>query len=81
MTTAAEDLRCVSERELATLLGLTVSGLRKMRVAGTGPRSLRLGTRRIAYRVEDVKEWLLSRPTASGERGTVSLVRGGRERV
>jgi hypothetical protein len=47
----------LTEHQLARKLGLTISGMRKLRWAGRGPRYLRLG-RVIRYRVQDVEDWL-----------------------
>lgn len=47
----------LTESETARLLNLSVSGLRKWRRNGSGPRYVRLG-RLIRYRVADIQVWL-----------------------
>jgi excisionase family DNA binding protein len=44
------------EREAASLLGVSVQTLRRLRKAGTGPRHFRIG-RNILYRRGDVIAW------------------------
>lgn len=50
---------------LAQKLGLTERALADWRAKGTGPKFIRLGGRRVAYRPEDVDSWLLSQVRAS----------------
>jgi excisionase family DNA binding protein len=45
------------EREAANFLGVSVSGLRKWRNRGIGPRYCRFG-RLIRYRLSDLNEWI-----------------------
>ncbi len=44
--------------QVANLLQLSPSTLKKWRNEGRGPRWLRLGSRRIRYREADVESWL-----------------------
>jgi predicted DNA-binding transcriptional regulator AlpA len=54
--------RCVvSEKEAAGYVGLSQVHMRTMRYAGAGPRFVRLGERRIGYRMTDLDAWLESR--------------------
>ena len=46
----------------ATYVGLGRSTLEKMRCTGDGPKFIRLGSRRVAYRQRDLDEWLDARP-------------------
>jgi predicted DNA-binding transcriptional regulator AlpA len=48
--------------QAATYVGLGRSTLEKMRCTGDGPKFIRLGPRRVAYRQRDLDEWLDSRP-------------------
>jgi predicted DNA-binding transcriptional regulator AlpA len=48
----------LDQRQAAHLLRLSVRTLERHRVAGTGPRFIRLGRRLIRYRVSDLAEWV-----------------------
>jgi predicted DNA-binding transcriptional regulator AlpA len=48
----------LSEEELSKKLGLSRPSLARHRRFGTGPKFVRLGPRRIAYRPNAVDEWL-----------------------
>jgi phage terminase Nu1 subunit (DNA packaging protein) len=50
------DLR--SPKEIADLLGVTVACLIAWRRTGIGPVFTRIGTRKIAYDMRDVKAWV-----------------------
>jgi hypothetical protein len=55
-----EDLSALlTEREVAAKLKISISGVRKLRWAGRGPKCLRWG-RLIRYRARDVEDWLTS---------------------
>jgi predicted DNA-binding transcriptional regulator AlpA len=56
----AED-ELLRERELAALLKLSLSQVKKMRAEGTGPPFIRLSERAIRYRRSAVEEWLRRR--------------------
>ena len=60
------DLR--SPKEIADLLGVTVTCLIAWRRTGMGPTFTRIGTRKVAYDMRDVKAWLDMRkqPASSG---------------
>lgn len=79
MNSNEDDLRCVKEARAAGLLDLSASGLRKMRIAGTGPKSFRVGKRQIRYRISDLREWLLARPaaTSAGRGSVIAMTKGG----
>jgi len=49
--------RLLKPDEAAELLGLSSSTLSKMRLKGDGPAFVKLGKRRVAYRVSDLAEW------------------------
>lgn len=51
----------ITEAETAKMLSLSVPTLRRMRAEGTAPRFIRLGVRRLGYRIADVDAWLASR--------------------
>ena len=50
--------RILRTREAAAYIGLAAATLEKRRVAGEGPRFIRLGGRSIGYAIEDLDEWL-----------------------
>lgn len=51
----------LDEGALAERLSLSRRTLQRFRITGAGPRWIRLGTRRIAYRVADVEAWAAAR--------------------
>ena len=55
------DKRLLTEKELSTWIGLSLPTLQRMRSKGGGPKFIRLGFRRLAYRPSDVEDWLASR--------------------
>jgi predicted DNA-binding transcriptional regulator AlpA len=56
---AAQDI--LSERQVSDWLGLSEPTLFRHRRDGTGPRFIRLSTRRVAYRRSAVEAWLSQR--------------------
>ncbi len=65
-TTRADDT-LLSQKRVATMLGLTTRALEAWRARGEGPAFIRLSVRCIRYRRADVEAWLASRehqPTA-----------------
>ena len=50
--------------QLAKAYGLAEVTLRKWRIAGTGPRFVRLG-RCVRYRIADIESWVSSRTVGS----------------
>jgi len=48
-------------RELAQRLGISQRSLERMWQAGTGPKGLRLGERRIVYPLDQVELWEATR--------------------
>lgn len=51
--------------EAARILGISKVTLQRMRSAGTGPRYVLLGQRRIAYRSTDILDWLNAQTVVS----------------
>lgn len=51
----------LTEKDVSALLGICVGTLQRMRSNGTGPRFVRLGDRRLAYRACDVEQWVVAR--------------------
>lgn len=49
--------RLLSKKDLAMRWGITQRTLENWRSAGTGPKWIILGTNRVRYRIEDVKEF------------------------
>jgi predicted DNA-binding transcriptional regulator AlpA len=55
------DKRVVSEAEAAGQCDLSLVHFRRLRQLGDGPRYVKLGARRIGYRICDVLEWVEQR--------------------
>lgn len=51
-------LRVISEKDAACFIGISQPQLRRMRRAGQAPRHVRLGRRRLGYRLADLIAWL-----------------------
>jgi predicted DNA-binding transcriptional regulator AlpA len=59
-------LALLTQREAAELLRLNERTLIRLRVAGTGPKYIRIGrTKVVRYRPEDVQSWLASKLISS----------------
>ena len=54
----------LTQREAAAVLCLSERTLERLRVAGTGPRYVKLG-RRVAYREADLEAWIAARVVGS----------------
>jgi len=52
------DERVLNEREASKFCGFSTSTLRRRIDGGTGPKILRLSSKRIGFRVRDLKAWL-----------------------
>lgn len=57
--------RIVSTSEATFLLGISRASLQRLRSNGGGPRFVKLGKRKVAYRMADLEEWLDSRAAIS----------------
>lgn len=67
MVELAEQLeKLLSEREASNFLDLTPSTLRKWRQLRKGPAFIRLSSRCVKYRVEDLKKFLAERLVTPG---------------
>jgi hypothetical protein len=55
----------LNEYQVAEMLGVSVSTVRRWRLLHQGPRFLKVGVL-CKYRVEDLSEWLAFRPTGGG---------------
>lgn len=64
--TPLDDIRVLTSAETAKLLTVSAPVMERWRAAGTGPRFVRLSTRRIGYRVADLRAWMADR-AAGGE--------------
>jgi predicted DNA-binding transcriptional regulator AlpA len=53
--------------EASALVGVAEATLRYWRFVGTGPRSFKLGARKVAYKKSDVLDWLEAQYNAEGE--------------
>ncbi len=56
----------LNEKQLCSWLGVGQATLSRWRYAGTGPRFVHLGPRRLAYRKSEVERWLAERERESG---------------
>lgn len=54
----------VDEFQAATITGISVSSLRKMRVTGGGPQYAKIG-QRVRYRVTDLEQYVAERLVTS----------------
>jgi predicted DNA-binding transcriptional regulator AlpA len=54
----------LSEREFSARYLVSPRTAQRMRVTGDGPKFVRLGARRVAYRVSDCESWAQSRTFA-----------------
>jgi predicted DNA-binding transcriptional regulator AlpA len=58
-------LALLRQREAANLLSLSERSLERLRCVGGGPKYVRLSRGRIAYREEDLREWIARRVVGS----------------
>ena len=61
--TAIEAL--LTPNQAAATLGLAAATLQRHRTDGTGPKFIKLGKRRVAYRVVDLQAWVDGRVAGS----------------
>jgi hypothetical protein len=67
----SDDLRADQVRELLTEMevhfryGIAPRSLQRWRMTGDGPAFVRVGARRVLYRVRDIENWLDQRTFAS----------------
>ena len=54
-------LALLRQREAANLLSLSERSLERLRCSGGGPKYVRISRGRIAYREEDLREWIARR--------------------
>ena len=59
-------IQLLNEHQVAEMLGVSLSTVRRWRLLKRGPRYLKLGAL-CKYRVEDISAWLESRPTGGGQ--------------
>jgi predicted DNA-binding transcriptional regulator AlpA len=57
----AEDEELMTEEQVAKLLTVSVSTVKRLRVSGEGPRSIRISKRVVRYRRQDVLDWMRQR--------------------
>ena len=62
--------RVLRTPDAASYLGLSASTLEKLRIAGGGPRFVRLGGRAVGYAVEDLDAWLDRQRDSTGDGGS-----------
>jgi predicted DNA-binding transcriptional regulator AlpA len=59
--------RLLTERDVASLTGLSAASVRRWRALNVGPKFIRIGWS-VRYRLKDVLAWLESRPSGGGTR-------------
>ena len=52
----------LSERDVAVILGLSLTRIRRWRLLKKGPRYIKVGAA-VRYRLEDIRGWLATRPS------------------
>jgi len=57
----------MTEKQFAKYTGLSQQMAAKNRKDGLGPKFVRLGRRRLAYRIADIEEWLRARENVRAE--------------
>ena len=57
-TSFANEEQILTTAQAATLLGVPEATMRYWRFVGSGPRSFKLGARKVAYKKSDVTAWL-----------------------
>lgn len=55
----------LNEREVSTIIGMSLPSVRRWRLLKQGPKYLKIGAA-VRYRREDLIEWLASRPSGGG---------------
>jgi predicted DNA-binding transcriptional regulator AlpA len=55
----------LTQREAALALSLSTRSMERLRCTGGGPKYVRLSRGRIAYREEDLREWIARRVVGS----------------
>lgn len=63
--TTAEDRLLLTEDQAADLIGLTSRFLQARRHRGNGPPFVRISSRCVRYRPEDLREWIADRVKTS----------------
>lgn len=57
-----QDDELLTARQVAAMLNVSLATFKRIRKAGEGPPSIRVGQRAIRYRRRDVERWLQRRP-------------------
>ena len=57
--------KIVRRRAAAEYVGLSVACMDKMRISGTGPVFVRLGSRAVGYEISALEDWVAKRRRAS----------------
>ena len=55
----------LTPRQAAAYTGLAITTLQRQRTEGTGPKFVKIGKRRVGYRLADLLNWLDARVTNS----------------
>jgi predicted DNA-binding transcriptional regulator AlpA len=53
----------LNEHQVAEIMGMSVSSVRRWRLLGRGPKYVKVGGVAVRYRSSDMEAWLLSQPT------------------
>jgi predicted DNA-binding transcriptional regulator AlpA len=57
----ADEDDLMTEEQVAKLLTVSVSTVKRLRVSGEGPRHIRISQRVVRYRRQDVLDWMRQR--------------------
>jgi predicted DNA-binding transcriptional regulator AlpA len=57
----------LNEKEVASILGISVATVRRWRLLAQGPRWVKVSGSAVRYSPESLKSYLASRPTGGGE--------------
>jgi predicted DNA-binding transcriptional regulator AlpA len=60
--------RVVTEAETAKITSLSRPTLQRYRHDGVGPKFIRLGVRRIGYRLSDLAAWMAEKPAGGNDK-------------
>ena len=61
--------KLMDRKQVAGAVGLSIPSLYRLMAKGHFPRPLKIGLRSVRWRESDIREFLESRPVATGESG------------
>ena len=62
-------MKLLNRDQVADLVGLSIPSLYRLMQAGRFPRPLKIGLRAVRWRESEIRDFIASRPRASGETG------------